>query len=92
MSFGYKPYYFPFCCDSLTEVYVKVNSEENVKSTEKHDIRNPSYIDSGPPPYTETARMARYIVHNSGRLYSAPNKKICPINFETIIFVRNIPS
>lgn len=50
---------------SLTEVYVKVDSEENIKNNKKHEIRKPSYIDSGPPPYTETARMARYIVHNS---------------------------
>ena len=72
-------YSFPFRFNSLTEVFVKVNSEENVENNKNHDIRNPSYIDSGPPPYTETARMARYIVHNSGRLNSALNKKICPM-------------
>lgn len=26
------------------------------------------YIDNGPPPYTEYARMARYIVHYSGSI------------------------
>ena len=34
----------------------------------KAKIRSPVYIDSGPPPYTEYARMARYIVHYSGIL------------------------
>ena len=30
------------------------------------NVQNPLYIDNGPPPYTEYARMARYIVHYSG--------------------------
>ena len=81
--------------DSLTEVYVKVDSEENIKNNKKHEIRNPSYIDSGPPPYTETARMARYIVHNSGRLYSALNKSISLVRKENDqsrrIIAKNIP-
>ena len=41
--------------------------------------KNPLYIDNGPPPYTEYARMARYIVHYSGLIqrinikYSIPH-------------------
>jgi len=31
----------------------------------KPNIQSPTYIDNGPPPYTEYARMARYIVHYS---------------------------
>ena len=32
------------------------------------NVQNPVYIDNGPPPYTEYARMARYIVHYSGSI------------------------
>ena len=31
-------------------------------------VQNILYIDNGPPPYTEYARMARYIVHYSGSI------------------------
>jgi len=61
---------------SLTELYVKFNSKDKLQIDEQADnnanenvspnVQNPSYIDNGPPPYTETARMARYIVHYSG--------------------------
>ena len=67
-----------FIFDSLTEVFVKAESPDNIKTNEQYDnkisedakpnIQTPSYIDNGPPPYTEKARMARYIVHYSGRL------------------------
>ena len=62
--------------NSLTELYVKFNSQNKLQIDEQLDndanedvnpnVKNPSYIDNGPPPYTETARMARYIVHYSG--------------------------
>ena len=32
------------------------------------NVQNRLYIDNGPPPYTEYARMARYIVHYSGSI------------------------
>merc|ERR1712126_685339 len=60
---------------SFTELYVKSNSKDKLQIDEQADnnvnenvrlnVQNPSYIDNGPPPYTETARMARYIVHYS---------------------------
>jgi len=56
-------------------LYVKFNSKDKLQIDEQADnnanenvspnVQNPSYIDNGPPPYTETARMARYIVHYS---------------------------
>ena len=62
--------------NSLTELYVKFNSKDKLQIDDQLDnnaienvnpnVKNPSYIDNGPPPYTETARMARYIVHYSG--------------------------
>jgi len=58
------------------KVYIEVDSESGPKTDqEEHhsqdnsnvgpNIRTPSYVDNGPPPYTESARMARYIVHYS---------------------------
>ena len=68
--------YAIFMLNSLTELYVKFNSKDKLQIDEPSDnnvnenvrlnVQNPSYIDNGPPPYTETARMARYIVHYSG--------------------------
>ena len=68
--------YAIFMLNSLTELYVKFNSKDKLQIDEQPNnnankdvylnVKNPSYIDNGPPPYTETARMARYIVHYSG--------------------------
>ena len=44
----------------------------NPKSSRDTDnvanVQKSLYIDNGPPPYTEYARMARYIVHYSGSI------------------------
>jgi len=45
------------------------SSPESVHSANSlATAKKPLYIDNGPPPYTEYARMARYIVHYSGSI------------------------
>ena len=44
------------------------NPESLLGADSLANIQNPLYIDNGPPPYTEYARMARYIVHYSGSI------------------------
>ena len=42
------------------------------------NVQKPLYIDNGPPPYTEYARMARYIVHYSGSIQTFNTKYSIP--------------
>ena len=44
------------------------NPESLLGADSLANVQNPVYIDNGPPPYTEYARMARYIVHYSGSI------------------------
>lgn len=38
------------------------------KAEEEYSIKEEVYVAPSPPPHEEAARMARYIVHNSGVL------------------------
>jgi len=42
------------------------NEEESPVPVRKSKVVSPTLFDQGPPPYKEYARMARYVVHNSG--------------------------
>ena len=49
-------------------VDVGSNQESLLGADSLANVQKPLYIDNGPPPYTEYARMARYIVHYSGSI------------------------
>ena len=44
------------------------NEEERPDPIKKSKVISPTLFDEGPPPYKEYARMARYVVHNSGEI------------------------
>ena len=44
------------------------NPESLLGADSLANVQKPLYIDNGPPPYTEYAKMARYIVHYSGSI------------------------
>lgn len=54
------------CVDSLTVYGVSHTFILNMPDQEKEEV-NVIYGNSEPPPHSEVAKMARYIVHNSGR-------------------------
>ena len=44
------------------------NPESLLGADSPATVKKSLHIDNGPPPYTEYARMARYIVHYSGSI------------------------
>ena len=54
------------------------NPESSLDADNVANVQKSLYIDNGPPPYTEYARMARYIVHYSGSIQTSNIKYSIP--------------